>query len=56
MAIDTPDVPEASISEDPLSIPAGDGATIVEAGADVQVDRSCVSGRRDDCRRREAES
>jgi hypothetical protein len=37
-AIHAPNIPETSISQDALTVPAGDGAAVVEVGADVQVD------------------
>jgi hypothetical protein len=43
-AIHAPNIPETSISQDALTIPTRDGAAVVEAGADVQVDRDRLRG------------
>jgi hypothetical protein len=38
--VHTPNIPETAVSQDAHAIPAGDGAAVVKAGADVQVDRN----------------
>jgi hypothetical protein len=55
-AIQAPNVPEAAIAQDSLSIPASDGPAIVEAGADIDIYRDGMSRRRGSYRQDEAES
>jgi hypothetical protein len=45
-AVHTPDVSKTAVAKESFALPAGDRSAVVEAGADVDVDRDSISGRR----------
>lgn len=55
-AIDAPNMPETAVSQEALAIPARSGVAIVEAGSDIQVNRSGLRGSGRSRRRRKAQS
>jgi hypothetical protein len=55
-AIHPANIPEAAVTQDSLSIPARDGAPVVEIGAYINFNRDSTSGRWRSYRNSEAES
>jgi len=53
-AVHSPNIPETTIPKDTLAVPARNGAAVVEAGPDVQVDRDRLRGGGHKRRRRKA--